>query len=105
MKTVPLPTNPLTKEEAIALFETNWWVGRPAREIASFQLFEDKLCCPFNIFHAAIEEALGRPVFTHEFGLNYEGLCKELGGGEKPSFAEILKLVPKDKAVVVVKVP
>lgn len=31
--------------------------------------FTGKMLCPsFAEFHAAIEERLGRPVFTHEFG-------------------------------------
>lgn len=27
-----------------------------------------RLFCPFARFHKAVEEILGRPVFTHEFG-------------------------------------
>ena len=33
----------------------------------AFQLYEERLCMPFPLFHKAVEEALGRPVYTHEF--------------------------------------
>jgi hypothetical protein len=57
----------LTKEEAIAKAQSGWWKGKTPQEIVSFQLYEDRLCMPFGEYHAAIEKALGRPVWTHEF--------------------------------------
>ncbi len=59
---------------------------------------------PFDVFHKAIEEALGRPVWTHEFGLNWDGLWLELmGEADRPSnLADILALIPEDKRVLVV---
>ena len=64
----------MTKEQAIALAESNFWEGMSHREIAEFQMMEEKLCMPFTVFHEAVEKTLGRPVFTHEFGLNYQGI-------------------------------
>ena len=95
----------MTKQEALALAKTKWWERKTHREISEFQLFEDKLCCPFGIFHEAIEKTLGRSVYTHEFGLNADGLKKELmGEKESPSFQEILDLIPKDKQVIMLEV-
>ena len=92
----------MTKEEAIALGETKFWEKMTPREIATFQMYEDKLCMPFDVFHKAIEEALGRPVWTHEFGLNREGLRKELtGDAPAPSMEDILNLIPAEKRIVV----
>lgn len=92
----------LTTEEAIKLGESQWWVGKTSREIAEFQLFTTALCCPFDVFHKAMEESLGRPIWTHEFGLDYDGLCKEfLGDRPTPTFAEILNLIPADKRIIV----
>ena len=65
------------KEKAIELSLTEWWKEKSYREIAEFQLFTTELSCPFVVFHEAVEKSLGRPVFTHEFGLNYDGICKE----------------------------
>lgn len=70
----------LTKEEAIAFSESKVYEGWTDRQIAEFQMEQSKLCVPFDVFHRAIEKALGRPVFTHEFAFNYEGLRKELYG-------------------------
>ena len=74
----------MTKEEAIALYESKFWETLSFEERAKFQLFEPLLCMPIDIFHEAIEKTLGRGVYTHEFGLNMEGLKKELLGEKEP---------------------
>jgi hypothetical protein len=93
----------LTEASAIELAESGFWEGLTYRERAGFQLFEERLCMPFDVFHEAIEQALGRPVFTHEFGLNVEGLRAEfLGEAPPPTFQEIVELIPEEKRVLVV---
>jgi len=95
----------MTKEEAIKLAESGFWETMTDRERATFQLFEDRLCMPFGVFHAAIEKTLGRPVYTHEFGLDRVGLQRELlGDRPTPTIEDILNLIPADKRVVVVTV-
>ena len=54
-------------EEAIAFAQTEWWVGKSAAEIVKFQVNEPLLCMPFGLFHAAVEEVVGEPVFSHMF--------------------------------------
>ncbi len=95
----------ITKEIAKQLFESKFWEEMTLRERAEFQLFQPLLCMPFGIFHEAIEKTLGRPVYTHEFGLNVEGLKKELlGESEAPSLEAIINLIPEDKQVIVLGV-
>jgi hypothetical protein len=95
----------MTKEEAIKLADSRFWEGMTPRERATFQLFEDRLCMPLDVFHEALEEALGRPVFTHELGLNREGIQAELHGeAKRPTMQEIIDLIPADKRVIVVSV-
>lgn len=69
----PVPIIPegkqLTREEAIALDDSGWWKDKTAWEIAGFQLNQPRLCMPFDKFHEAVEAALGRPVWTHEFAV------------------------------------
>ena len=92
----------LTKEQAIAFCENRLYDGMTARQIAEFQMEQDRLCMPFDVFHKAITEALGRPVYTHEFGLNREGLLKELRGEkEPPTLEEIINLIPEDKRILI----
>jgi RNAse (barnase) inhibitor barstar len=94
--------NSLGREQAIALSDTEWWKTKTHREIAEFQMQTSELCCPFDVFHEAIEKTLGRPVFTHELGLNFDGLWDELfDGAQPPTFLEILDLIPEDKRVIV----
>lgn len=93
----------MTKHEAIAKAATKWWEGLSAREIVTFQLYESLLCMPFPLYHAATEEALGRPVWTHEFGLNIHGLRAEFEGKRGPAtIDEVLLQIPEDKRVIVI---
>ena len=93
----------MTREQAIKLAESRWWEGMPAKDIATFQLHEERLCMPFDVFHEALEQAIGRPVFTHELGLDAEGIKRELlGDRPAPTLEEIIALIPADKRVIVV---
>ena len=93
----------MTREQAIALGETRFWESMTPREIATFQLHEPLLCMPFDVYHGAMEKALGRPVWTHEFGsAGVEGLKAELRGDlPPPTMEEIIALVPADKRMVI----
>lgn len=92
----------LTREQAIAFHDSEVWKQMDAKAIALFQMEQECLCIPFDVFHKAIEEALGRPVWTHEFGLNHAGLLDELRGkAEAPSFDEIVAMLPADKVLMV----
>jgi hypothetical protein len=95
--------NGFTEEQAKKLHESKFWESMSHRERAVFQMNTPRLCMPFGIFHEAVEKTLGRGVFTHEFGLNVDGLRKELAGEQPPpSFADILAMIPADKLVIVV---
>jgi hypothetical protein len=92
----------LSKDEAITLAESKWWEKSNHQSIAAFQIMQDKLCCPFDVFHEAIEKTLGRPVFTHEFGMNWKRLADEVQGKvSAPTLTEIMDLIPADKRFVV----
>ena len=91
------------KERAIALANSNWWEGKDARTIAKFQLFTAELSCPFGVFHEALEKALGRPVWTHELGMNFDGIVQEfLGERDAPTMKDIIELIPEEKRIVCV---
>ena len=90
------------KDNAIALADTKWWVGKGCREIFKIGMFTQELCLPFDVLHKAVEESLGRPVWTHEFGLNFDGLCQEfLGERDAPSLQEIMDQIPAEKRIIV----
>ena len=57
----------MTKEQAVEFYNSKKYETMSNLEIVKFQLFEPKMCMPFPIFQAAVEDALGRPVYTHEF--------------------------------------
>lgn len=57
----------MTTEEATAKAEILWYEGKSPQEIVDFQLYEDRLCMPLPLFQEAVEKALGRPVYTHEY--------------------------------------
>jgi hypothetical protein len=92
----------LTYEQALRMVHSNWWADMEARDIAMFQMHERRPCMPFHVFHKAMEQALDRPVYMHEFGLNFDGLRKELLGEQPaPTLDEILRLIPASKRVVI----
>ncbi len=92
----------MTKEEAIKLMDTKFWETMTLKERAMFQMFERRLCMPFDVFHEAVEKTLGRPVWTHEFGLNCEGLKKELlGEAPAPTMEDIINMIPAEKRMIV----
>ena len=89
------------KEKAIALGKSGWWKGLPARDVAKFQLLTQELCMDFGDFHKALEESLGRPVFTHEIGLNFDGIVHEFfGERDAPTFQEVVDLIPADRRFI-----
>lgn len=92
----------MTKEKAIGLFDSKFWEEMTQRQIAEFQISEERLCMPFDVFQKAVENTLGRPVWTHEFGLNLQGLKDELFKGKSaPTIEEIINLIPEDKRRIV----
>ena len=90
-----------SEEYAKELYESKVWETWNAEQIVRVQLFQNRLCVPFEIFHKATEEVLGRPVWTHEFAFverlkrEYLGVCKP------PTFEEIIDLLPVGKIDVV----
>lgn len=68
----------MTKKEAIELYNMKCWNQLTLKEIAEFQLFEERLCMPFDVFHYALEKTLGRPVFIHELGSEVGKVKNEL---------------------------
>lgn len=92
----------MTEEEAIKLYDSGFWKHLDHKERAEFQLQEPRLCMPFGVFHEAVEKAIGRPVYTHEF-VDLAHLLAELRG-DKPhrTMEEIMALIPAEKRIVIV---
>jgi hypothetical protein len=92
----------MTADQAVALGKTEFWKTMSDCDIATFQLNEPRLCMPFGVFRKAIESALNRPVYTHEFSMNHDRLKAELRGEKPaPTMEEIINLIPADKRILV----
>ena len=92
----------MTEEQAIEFGKNEAWKDMTHTERAKFQMTVRLLCMPFAVFHEAMEKTLDRPVYIHEFGLNWHGLIAELfEGGEPPTMQEIVDMIPADKRVIV----
>ena len=57
--------------------DNRWWLSEDKRVLGYYQLMYPILLVPFGKFHEALEFLLGRPVWTHEMGLNHDGLKAE----------------------------
>jgi len=93
----------LTKKQAIAMANSKIWENWTDEQIVRFQLFQDRLCMPFDRFHEAMGKVLGRSIWTHEFtSTNHPNLCQEyLGTKSAPTFNEIIELIPVDKRIII----
>lgn len=61
---------------------------------------------PFDLIHGRIEQLVGRPVWTHELGLNWGGVCREARWEDRPAtMKEIISLIPPEKRLIVVVDP
>lgn len=92
----------MTRDEAIVLAKSEWWIGRDPIEVFWFQFNEPLLCMDFGAFHEAAEKSLGRPVFTHEFADPDRLRAEFLKERPAPSLVDILAMLPAEKTIVVV---
>ena len=99
---VGVSSTQITKEQAISIAASREWETWTDKQVVDFQLYQERLAMDWGRFHHAVEAMLGRPVFTHEFAHN-NLLRKEYEGKRgKPSFADVMALIPADKRVIVV---
>jgi hypothetical protein len=90
----------MNEEQAVAFYESGVWRELSSYKRAVLQLTEERLCMPFKVFHAAVEEVLGRPVYTHELTDSARLLSEMVGTIEPPTLEEIIALIPEEKRVV-----
>ena len=95
----------MDREEAIRLYNTKWWKLKTEEEIAEFQIHQPKLCCPFEVFHKAMETWLGRSVWTHEFA-NPQTLIDEKEGRRRfeGPIQSLQRIAPGKPIVIIVEV-
>lgn len=72
----------MTREEAVELAGSRWWLLYMHREVALAQLGQPLLCMPFDAFHESVEKALGGSVWTHEFW-DMAGLRARIEAGQR----------------------
>lgn len=91
----------LTTEQAIAFAKSHVYNDWSYEQLVRFQLFQRNICMDFSIFHKAMENVLKRPIYTHEFAY-WDNLKKEyLGVKNAPTIEEIIKLIPKEKLLII----
>lgn len=89
-----------TKQQAIAIHDGGEWKDWTDEEIVKFQIYQNLLCVPWQVYRVAIETVLGRGVYTHEFA-NSKALQEEYEGlRPAPTFDEIIALLPQDKLIL-----
>lgn len=90
----------LTKKEAIDFYDSKKWDFMTFKEKVDFQLFQDRLCMPFAIFHEAMEKVFNRPIWTHEFAFRDKLIAEYQGKQTAPSMEDIINLIPEDKQII-----
>lgn len=100
-KGIIFPVTQLTEEQAIAFFENKRWESLDLKTRALFQIHQDRMCMPFDVFHEAVQKTLGRSVFTHEFAFIPRLKDELMGLADAPTLEQIIALLPQDKTIVV----
>jgi hypothetical protein len=92
-----------TRDEAIAFGNARAWEAMSFVERARFQMYQELLCMPFDVFHEAISKALGRDVWTPELSeANRQRLTDELNKiVAPPTMDEIIALIPEEKRIII----
>lgn len=91
----------LTKKQALVVFHGGEWKDWTDEDIVRFQLYQERTCMPFNVFHRAVINVFGRQVFTHEFA-NSERLIDEYEGKcPAPTFEEIINMIPDETKIII----
>ena len=83
----------LTEQEAIEIDRSGVWKGWTKEDIVKFQLYQGRLCMPWDVYQEAVEAELGRSVWTHEFADDQRLRDEYEGKRGKPTSAEILGLL------------
>lgn len=92
----------MSKETAVAIHDSGAWRKLGIVERAKLQLQQPRLCMPFSEFHKAVEQSIGRPVWTHEF-IEPKSLLAEIEPcNKRATLADVLGKLPTDKTVVCV---
>jgi hypothetical protein len=92
----------LTEEEAIELGKGKFWEDLTPGQAAIFQLFQELLSMPFELFHKGMGEALGRPVWTHEFAFSEHLKDEYLKKRKPPTLDEIINWSPAEETIVAI---
>lgn len=100
----PVPAK-LSRADAMKLYRTRFWEEMSPHDRSLFQLFEENICMPLDIFQESLEAALGRPIQASEFD-RPENLRREfLNGKEPPGPEDILALIPKEMRLMLAQEP
>jgi len=89
----------LTKKQAVEIADRELWKKWNDKELVRMQLFQKRLLVPLDQFQMAVQRCIGRPVWTHELGMEsslfriQKDFLKE---DLPPSEEEILKMIPED---------
>jgi hypothetical protein len=88
------------REAAIKMAQSGWWKDLSPRQICKVQLFIKECCMPFREFTTALNEALGRPVYTHELADIQSIQLEYLGEKDAPTMEEIVGMLPAEKVII-----
>jgi hypothetical protein len=74
-KAFDLTINSLNEMERFG--ENRWWTSDDLRVVSYYQFMSPVMLVPFPKFHEAAEFLLQRPILTHEFAQNWDGMKAE----------------------------
>lgn len=82
----------LSSDEAKELAITEWWKHSNPISISTFQLTQEFLCCPFELYKESLSRVLDRTVFQYELAKPDLLIAEIKGNKETPSLFDLLDL-------------
>lgn len=72
------------RENAIKMFQREWWVGKSYRDVALVGLSLQELTLPLTILHLAVENTLAKPIAVSFVKEEPEKLLRRILGKMPP---------------------
>ena len=91
----------MSRLQITAFIKQRLWESMSWEELAKFQVTQETLCVPFDLYRNAAERTLGRPLFNLQLANGRERVKSELFGGTPPeSLREVIDIIPLHKRMV-----
>lgn len=89
----------LDKTQAVEIYRSGLWKKWDHEQRVKCQLFQQRLCMPFKIFHQSLESVLKRHIQFTEFSNSADLIDEYINTHQLPSWKEIQLQISKSQSL------